>query len=335
MDVSVLQKGKSGQWTSFCPETGGKTVRVPPGETVTLLQGQGPGVIGRIWFTFNGWFYEHWNPRQHTVDPKILKALILRIYWDGAPFPAVEAPLGDFFGIGHGEYRHYLSRYLGMSSGGFYCYFPMPFQSVRITLENLHSQINPDVFFNISYTLLDSLPSDRGRFHCQFRTGRNPGAEPAEILHSLGRGQYVGCAVSMQGEPMNYLSFLEAPEYLYIDGEEKASLVGTGLENFFNGGWYFREGEFAGPLHGVPLKDPLRSMVSMYRFHEHDAVLYQKELRMQFCNPWKAERLSPFWYSSTAYYYLEGQEQQRFPFPSREELFQFYRCRDMDHQSIP
>lgn len=49
--------------------------------------------------------------------------LILRIYWDGEDYPSVECPIGDFFGIGHCEYKHYMSKYIGMSSGGFYCYF--------------------------------------------------------------------------------------------------------------------------------------------------------------------------------------------------------------------
>ncbi|MGI5895008.1 MAG: glycoside hydrolase family 172 protein [Candidatus Merdivicinus sp.] len=335
MEISILRDGRNGQWTSFCPQTGDKTVRIPPGETITLLDETGPGKITRIWFTFNGWFYEHWVTREQTIDSSILKLLILRIYWDGSEIPSVEVPVGDFFGIGHAEYRHFLSRYIGMSSGGFYCYFPMPFQSVRITLENRHDRINPHFFFNIDYTRLEQLPEGSGRFHCQFHTGLNPGADPTVILHTSGRGQYVGCTLSMQGKNPNYLSFLEAPEYFYIDGEEQASIIGTGLEDFFNGGWYFREGEFAGPLHGVPLKDPLRSMVSMYRFQEEDAVLFRNELRAEFRSPWRAEDLMPFWYSSAAYYYLDGIEKQREPFPDREALLGYYRCRDMDHQSIP
>ena len=67
------------------------------------------------------------------------------------------------------------------------------------------------------------------------------------------------------------------PSFIYIDTEDKSvpTIVGSGLEDYFNGGWYFREGEFCGELHGVPIKDPLRSMVSMYRYHEQDAILFQ------------------------------------------------------------
>src|SRR5690606_25233912 len=101
-----------------------------------------------------------------------------------------------------------------------------------------------------------------------------------------GKGMYVGCTLSCQGESLNYLSFLEAPEYVYVDGETVPRIVGTGLEDYFMGGWYFREGAFAGPHHGVPVKDSLRSAVAMYRVHERDAIHFGRRLRFTFQNPW-------------------------------------------------
>lgn len=102
---------------------------VGPGEKSVLVDHTSPGVITRMWFTINGWFWENWDlSKERWPDPTILKMLILRIYWDGEDYPSVECPIGDFFGIGHCEYKHYMSKYIGMSSGGFYCYFPMPFK---------------------------------------------------------------------------------------------------------------------------------------------------------------------------------------------------------------
>ena len=334
MKLYSISNEKSRQLTTFNLETKKKTLRVPPKETVVVATCKGPGIISRIWFTFTGWFYEHWNPTAE-VDPTILKKLILRIYWDNSPTPSVEAPLGDFFGIGHCEYKSYLSKYIGMSSGGFYCLFPMPFEQVKITIENLHDSINPHIFMNVNYNLVDKLPENSGRFHCQFNTGRYEGKIPIKILESQGKGHYAGCSLSLQGQDKNYLSFLEAPEYFFIDGEKKASIVGTGLEDYIGGGWYFREDEFNAPLHGVPLKDALRSMVTMYRFHDEDRINFQKSLLAQFDNPWKGEVLQPYWYSSTAYYYLNGIEKVKHPFCEDEQLLGMYRIRDRDHQSIP
>jgi hypothetical protein len=334
--LSELRSGRSRQFTTFDPASKRKTIAAKPGETIVLAASGKPGVISRMWMTFPGWFWRHWDA-EAANDPSILKKLILRIYWDGQPYPSVESPVGDFFGVGHCEYRHFMSKYIGMSSGGFYSFFPMPYRSLRIELMNLHDSLPIDVFFNANYEELDELPATEGRFHCQFRTARLEGPDSLHIMDANGRGHYVGCSLSMQGQPMNYLSYLEAPEYMYIDtgDREKPTIVGTGLEDYFNGGWYFRDGEFAGALHGVPLKDTLRSMISMYRFHESDAVAFDKSLSISFINPWDAGHLKPYWYASTAYWYQEHTMPLLHKLPGVDQLMSMYRTRDVDHQSYP
>src|SRR5262245_22456109 len=56
--------------------------QIAPGETLTLLDEAGPGVISHIWFTIA------------TEDPHHLKALVLRMYWDSEASPSVETPVG-------------------------------------------------------------------------------------------------------------------------------------------------------------------------------------------------------------------------------------------------
>lgn len=335
-NLSDLRHVTSKQFTTFDPVTRSKTKNVlPGGPAVTLAESGKPGMITRMWLTFPGWFWRHWDTAS-VNEPSTLKKLILRIYWDGEASPSVEAPIGDFFGNGHCEFQHYTSRYLGMSSGGFYSYFPMPYEKVRIEVQNLHDSIPVDVFFNANYEEYDELPANAGRFHCLFRTGRLGAEDPLRMADIRGRGHYVGCSLSMQGEPLNYLSYLEAPEYIYIDTEdrEKPTIVGTGLEDYFNGGWYFRDGDFHGDLHGVPVKDTLRSMISMYRFHERDAIAFQESFSLAFVNPWAGSHLKPYWFASTAYWYQD----RAAALPDRlpvDKLMSMYRIRDTDHQSIP
>ena len=71
---------------------------IPPGATLELGRIEGHGRIEHIWFTISG------KSRDH------LRELVLRIYWDGADKPAVECPLGDFFGLGFGRYVEYKAR---------------------------------------------------------------------------------------------------------------------------------------------------------------------------------------------------------------------------------
>lgn len=334
---STNRQGVSRQFTTFDPKTRAKAVLVKPGEKKTLIQYEKAGIISRLWITFSGWFWAYWEAHL-PIDQTILKKFILRIYWDGNDYPSVEAPLGDFFGIGQCEYKHYLSQFLGMSSGGFYSYFPMPFSNgVRIEVENMHDEVLPSIFLNANYQALETLPADAGRFHCLYNSGENPGGEELTVFKATGKGHYVGCSLSIQGKERNYLSYLEANEYFYIDeyGRSSPAIVGTGMEDYFNGGWYFRDGEFYGQFHGVPIKDVLNSMVSMYRFHDQDAICFNEKIEMAFINPRPANQLQPFRFSSTAYWYQENAAKLAFQLPEKDKLVNWYRIRDTDHLSIP
>ncbi len=320
------------QATTFDLATRNKTAYVPRGARVNVAQTEGCGYVAQLWVTFPGWFWQHWAP-ERPVSQTILKTLILRIYFDGADEPQVAAPVGDLFGIGLCEVASFTSQYLGMSSGGFYLSFPMPFRrSFRIEMENLDAEIDTDVFVNVLYQKVDDL-GDAPVFHAQFRTGHNQGPDPILVAEAEGKGRYVGCTLACQGEERNYLSFLEAPEYLDVD-DDAPRIVGTGLEDYFLGGWYFREGTFAGPKHGVPVKDALRSSVAMYRVHDLDAIHFDRRLRFAFKTPWSPERLKPFRWSSVGFLYLDA-PQAAPTIPTREELLCWVRTRDCDHQSVP
>jgi hypothetical protein len=337
LDIARVREETSHQYTSFKLTPPTKTVYIPHGQRASMGEVTGKGYIANLWITFPGWFWQHWNTKA-PVSQTILKTLIIRIYWDGAEKPAVEAPVGDFFGIGLCEVANFHSKYFGMSSGGFFCKFPMPFRKgFRIEFDNTDETIDTDIFMNAVYQLDDTLPEDCAYFHTQFHTGRCEGTDTFAIADLRGRGHYAGCALSMQAESeLNYLSFLEAPEYMYVDEDwETPRVTGTGLEDYFMGGWYFREGCFHGALHGVPVKDVLKSLIAMYRVHEADAIRFRERFKMMFVNHFDPTRLLPFLYSSVIYAYLDTPEGQNPPLPPREKLLIWNRVRDCDHQSIP
>jgi hypothetical protein len=56
---------------------------IPPGETLTLAELDGPGKVVHIWITI-----------AHG-DPFYSRKLTLRMYWDGEEHPSVECPVGD------------------------------------------------------------------------------------------------------------------------------------------------------------------------------------------------------------------------------------------------
>ena len=129
------------------------SVRIKAKTTFTLCDMEGPGSIQHIWMTPTG----NW------------RFSILRIYWDDENEPSVECPVGDFFGMGWGEYSHLNSLAVCVNPGSaFNCYWPMPFRKkCRITMENINDA-DMTLYYQIDYTLTE-VPADAAYFHAQFR----------------------------------------------------------------------------------------------------------------------------------------------------------------------
>ncbi len=274
---------------------------VAPGETITLLDAKGAGVIRRFWVTI--------APRAEVA---IHSQAILRMYWDGEATPSVEVPVGAFFGVGFGEQVDYISTPLNETSGGYNCYWPMPFhKSARWTLTNLSKRRLDAFYYNVDYLAYQSLPKAMRHFHAQYRrenptrAGRN-----YTFLEATGQGHYVGSALFMRNLHGAGLGFLEGDEMVYVDGETKPSINGTGTEDYFSSGWYFDRGTYSAPYHGVIIKDDVRGRVSAYRWHIEDPIPFTKSLRFTIehghANDHEAD------YASVAYWY---QTEPHAPFP--------------------
>src|SRR5262245_17972300 len=133
--LTSLGEGRPRRASSASPDADSNrdNLRIPPGETRALAELKGPGVIRHIWITFPearpGWLAEKGGARPDEI--------VLRIFWDGAPSPAVESPVGDFFACGFGERREVRSIPVQVEEGDSYnAFWPMPFaRSAKVTLE--------------------------------------------------------------------------------------------------------------------------------------------------------------------------------------------------------
>ena len=276
-------------------------LHLKPGQTVTLFSHEGAGTVHRFWVTI--------APRE---DVAVLSQAIIRMYWDGDANPSVECPIGAFFGVGFGEQKDFISMPLEETSGGYNCYWPMPFhRSARWTLTNGSGRPIDSFYYNIDFTALDSLPAATRHFHAQFRRENptTPGRNYT-ILDTSGEGHYVGTALFMAGKA---LYFLEGNEMVYIDGGTAPAIEGTGTEDYFSSGWYFDRGLYSAPYHGVIIKDEARSRVSAYRWHIEDAIPFTKSIRFTIEHGTGNNETAD--YSSVAYYYLAGPSPAPFPLP--------------------
>ena len=244
---------------------------IAPGGTLTLAELKGPGAIAHIWFTI-----------AHDA-PFYSRLLTLRMYWDGEEHPSVECPVGDFFGIGHGVDKSFVSLPVRVSSDGRgrNCYWPMPFRkSARITVTNESDRRCHAFYSYIDWQKHKSLPKDTAYFHAMYRQeypcvmGRN------YLLADLaGRGHYVGTIQSVYHISPGWYG--EGDDFFFIDGASEPQLRGTGTEDYFCDGWGFRQQD--GPFYGTPLWEGYNTgnRSTAYRWHIPDPVTFKKSLRVE------------------------------------------------------
>jgi hypothetical protein len=306
---------------------------IKAGETRTLAELGGPGVISHVWFTIAT------NDRWH------LKNLVLRMYWDGEATPSVETPVGDFFGLGLGRYFLYESGPLSVGSQkALNSYFPMPFgRSARVTVTN-EGDVNVGAFyFNIDYEKHASLPEDVGYFHAQYRQATPNRAWTAEwtrngqpevnnrpnvdgrdnyvILEAKGRGHYVGVTHSILQNQADWWG--EGDDMFFIDGATTPQIVGTGSEDYYLGAWCYggcginpfgnERPTFAYERYGNPMNggDDRGSTWMVYRFHTDSPVVFQKDLKVTIESGHANHRADNFY--TVAYWY---QSEPHAPFPA-------------------
>lgn len=274
--------------------TGGNAdfVAIAPGESFTLVDHAGAGVLRRWWLTI--------APRN---DVAIQRGLIMRCYWDGEDEPSVEVPVSDFFGMGFGLWKDYTSLPLNMTSGGYNSYWPMPFkEGARITVENTSDVPIERFYYNIDIEAHDELRDDALYFHAQFRRTITKSGTPVTILETTGRGHYVGTLLAMQPLRGNGLGYLEGDERIFIDGEERPSIVGTGTEDYFSSGWYYDTGEYSAPYHGVTIKDEDSGRINTYRWHIEDPIPFDESFRFRIEHGGTND-MPGVAYTSVAYWY--------------------------------
>ena len=243
---------------------------LPPGGSVTLFKSSAPGRILGL------------KLAPAAAFGGAGRDVLIRMYWDGAAEPAVNCPVGDFFGYSFGDPAT-MSLFLGTTDDDQnYIYFPMPFErSARIELVSERTGgAAVGVRAEVVYAPL-SKSADEGRFYARWRR-ENPCTEgrPYTYLRTIGRGHVVGVILQAQGVETGNTGFFEGDDRAVIDGE--LAVPGTGSEDSFNGGWYDVPGRWEKrtslPLSGcLDYKKPL-ARTGGYRFFPTDSYAYSKSI---------------------------------------------------------
>ena len=234
------------------------------GDSHTIAEIEGPGCIRHIWLAT-------------SLNPKIIRGTVIRIFWDDLPFPSVECPIGDFFGVAHGRMAPYASILTAEVEGrGFNTWIPMPFNKARIEVIN-ESDADSMLTFQVDYTLGDE-PDNTGRLCCTFRR-ENPttiGKDFAILEKVKGEGSFLGCVVGVRTLSLEWWG--EGEIKIYMDGDEEfPTICGTGAEDY-----YLTAYDGVGPHGTLYQGSPLRfqDFISFYRWHVLDPIYFHQDIRI-------------------------------------------------------
>jgi hypothetical protein len=263
----------------YNPDSNSDNRTVKPGETHVLMDVQGPGAITHMWITFLGPEAHPWAPKGSANHQEML----LQIFYDGDERPGVEAPVGDFFANCFGQRRQVISVPVVVEDADSYnCFWRMPFRkSCKVQIVNQAADKNISLlYYNIDWIKLDSLPADTPYFYAQYKQ-EYPVEQGKDyvILETEGKGHYVGTVLAVRTRSPMW--FGEGDEKVYIDGDVKPSIWGTGTEDYFLSAWGLQT--TSTPCFGTPYFDQwgiVGGHTSAYRWHIDDPFVFQKNIKV-------------------------------------------------------
>ena len=219
----------------------------------------GTGAITRLRF----------SPAGSPSAAALMKAR-LRIFWDGASEPAIDAPLGMFFGSGLGEAALSALAFEMRVGGPYDNYLVMPFwRGFRLELVGLAGRLELAIAPN---------PYPRGSAGHLWALYRHEVTRPAEDFLWVdlpgARGKLVGTVLTIMPRDRWSKRWWEGDLRSYVDGRRTPAIHGTGVEDDHLGGWSntFFSRPFSLTMHGEPRVEMLEEQelqhnaaVTLYR----------------------------------------------------------------------
>ena len=241
------------------------------GETKTLLDVTGSGMVCRIWLTIS------------DRSPEMLRSLRINMTWDHAERPAVSAPLGDFFGLGLGLKTAFECALFSDPEGrSFNCFIPMPFRkAARITLTNESCKDLYQLFYDVDFLLDVEHAPETLYFHAHWRreSPNRLGNEFTILPHVPGSGRFIGCNLGVITDPIYDDAWWGEGEVKCWMGDDPApTLCGTGTEDYIGTAW--GQGVFAHRTQGCLIADKERRQWAFYRYHIDDPVYFDGGLKV-------------------------------------------------------
>lgn len=242
-----------------------------PGDSKQLLDITGAGIIQRIWLTVD-------------QTPALLRSLRLQMFWDGEKKPAVDVPLGDFFGSNLGRKVAYQSALFSTGEGrSFNCYIPMPFRKgAKIVIINESKTQFCKLFYDVDFIRTKQPPATTLYFHAIWNRQQTKqlGDDIVLLPKVNGKGRFLGISAALNTDSLYAKTWWgEGEVKMYIDGDSAYPTInGTGAEDYLGSGWGL--GTFQNLYQGCTVADEAARQFNFYRLHVPDAIYFNKNIKV-------------------------------------------------------
>ena len=209
----------------------------------------------------------------------VLGQLWIRLTWDAESTPAVECPIGAFFGNEFGGHRTQTLMQGTKEDGTMYCYWPMPFwRSAKIELENRSlPEVPLKVSGSVAFLPASALAYPEAR-SAHFRSSayqpmvaKNPESD-SPVASLEGSGHVVAGLISARK------SNCEGDVRVHIDGGGTPAVQSDGSESWACYGWGFEFPPQANPASSYDGKG--NGEWSMLRLLTGDFYPFRSSLRI-------------------------------------------------------
>jgi hypothetical protein len=257
---------------------------IPRGQEIELADLEGPGKVTYWYIT---------DDSGGKFDP----GLVLKVFWDDATEPSINAPLSDFFGAIAGKTIDYQSAVMQIQHLSYMCYLPMPFSKrARFVLANDgKADYNRGVAFGFDWENDPKQATEKSRLHVSWRRsnpvqndapslesvvdasrvgGKNTFNSRHTILEVKGKGHYVGNFLQVHSRSPRWWG--EGVTFFHQDGRTVVHSPGT--EDEYGSCWEFGK-TFAYPYCGLLLDDGGDHRV--YRWYVTNPARFHESLKVE------------------------------------------------------
>ncbi len=280
------------------------TRKIDANQKETWAELEGPGCIRHLWITLT-------KPGRIPLQSR---KILMRIFFDDAETPSVEAPVGDFFGVMHGQdYYEINTELISVKPwNGYNCYFEMPFaKKARIEFET-----GPEagqIYLQADWQRYPGQEMKEQRRFCAQWRREMPTQKYANdflMLDADGPGELIGFFYGVRLIDNTDRWSHGGAENLYIDGlgDHPSYIRGIGGEDTFGTA-------YGGALH-PPSSHLYSSMpyythedtgearpaqrLTGYRFFIRDPISFQESIHMRFGTMENDIAAMVYWYQNGA-----------------------------------